>query len=238
MPCFRHKSATFIPASCRLSTSTICVSRNLLVLIKGSLKGEKVRSLWGGLRVGSESRLLTWEDVDWERDRLTLHTPKTEHHKGRDKRVMPLFPELKPLLQDVFDMAEEGEPMVLPFPKGRSDASLRMPMERAIKLAGLEQWPRLWHNLRARRQTEFENDYPTHLVCGWLGNTLAVAHRNYLQVTDEHFAEATGSNSAPTPTNAGVERVHDRVQKRVQEVSGMVGNAPESAPETRKNPPS
>jgi len=47
----------------------------------------------GGLRCPSELRQLRWKDV--LQDRFTVHSPKTEHHAGQDKRVVPLFPELR-----------------------------------------------------------------------------------------------------------------------------------------------
>ncbi len=150
-----------------------------------------VLSRWGGLRVGSEVRRLTWGDIDWERGRILIHSPKTEHHVGRDTRWLPIFPEVAKWLDKWFAEGPEGVP-VLPMLVGRSDASLRKTLERAIERAGAAQWPRLWHNLRATRQTELENQYPTHVVCAWLGNSESVAREHYLQVTDEHFAKATG----------------------------------------------
>ncbi len=33
--------------------------------------------------------------IDWDEERITVTSPKTEHHEGMDKRVIPLFPELK-----------------------------------------------------------------------------------------------------------------------------------------------
>ena len=59
-----------------------------------------------------------------------------------------------------------------------------------ISDAGLELWPRLFHNLRASRQTELENQFPTHVVCQWMGNTPKVAGKHYLQTTEDHFQMA------------------------------------------------
>ena len=54
-----------------------------------------VLSRYGGLRCPSEHLALTWADVDWERNRLRVPSPKTEHHEGRDHRWIPLFPEIR-----------------------------------------------------------------------------------------------------------------------------------------------
>jgi integrase len=46
---------------------------------------------FGGLRVPSEAFSLTWDLVDWERGRLSVPSPKTEH-LGKTHRVIPLTP--------------------------------------------------------------------------------------------------------------------------------------------------
>ena len=42
----------------------------------------------------------------------------------------------------------------------------------------------------ATRQTELEESFPSHVVCKWIGNSLQVARKHYLQTTDEHFDRA------------------------------------------------
>ncbi len=61
----------------------------------------------------------------------------------------------------------------------------------ALRGLGVEPWNRIWHSLRATCQTELEEVFPTHVVCSWLGNSPSVAHKHYLQVTEEHFVKAT-----------------------------------------------
>src|SRR5687767_6032844 len=58
-------------------------------------------------------------------------------------------------------------------------------LHRIIRKAGLTPWPRLFHNLRATRQTELNEQFPAHVVCAWIGNTEKVAQNHYLQVTDD-----------------------------------------------------
>lgn len=65
-----------------------------------------------GLRVPSETHILTWADLDWDKNRPTVHSPKTERYEGKDKRSVPNVPELMAILQDGFDAAEEGEERV------------------------------------------------------------------------------------------------------------------------------
>ena len=146
-------------------------------------------SRWGGLRVGSEVRRLTW-DIDWQRQRFTVRSPKTEHHQGGGSRSIPIFPELAKLLDERFAEADEGETLVLPMLVRCTDTALRQLLVRAIVRAGVEPWPRPWHNMRATRQTELADRFPGHVVCSWLGNSETTAIKHYLRVRDDHFDKA------------------------------------------------
>ncbi|MBN2023296.1 MAG: site-specific integrase, partial [Pirellulales bacterium] len=155
-------------------------------------------SRFGGLRCPSEHLGLRWRDVDWAGGRITVHSPKTEHHEGGASRQIPIFPELRPYLEEVWDQAEPGDEYVIT--RYRNDnANLRTQLERILYKAGLKPWPKLFQNLRSTRQTELAETYPMHVVCEWIGNSQAVAAKHYLQVTDEHFAHATRN---PTPNRA------------------------------------
>ena len=153
-------------------------------------------SRYGGLRCPSEHFLLRWGDILWDQDRFIVHSPKTEGHQGRESRVVPLFAELRPYLEKVFDEAEDGQEFVIHRERTSSE-NLRTHLTRIIKRAGLVQWPRITHNLRASRQTELEAQHPTHIVCSWIGNTPAVAHRHYLQVREVDFAKACSALQNP-----------------------------------------
>ena len=65
-------------------------------------------SRFGGLRCPSEHLALRLEDVDWERERIRVRSPKTEHHEGGAERIIPLFPELRPYLEEVWHQASPG----------------------------------------------------------------------------------------------------------------------------------
>ena len=75
-------------------------------------------------------------------------------------------------------------------------------LKKIITRAGLKPWPKLFQNMRATRQTELSAQFPLHVVCAWLGNSAPIAQKHYLQVTEQHFAEAIGggakSGAAPT----------------------------------------
>jgi hypothetical protein len=131
-------------------------------------------------------------------ERITIPSPKTEHHEGMDKRVIPLFPELKEELLRACELAPEGAIYVVNEkyreaangPNGWRSVNLRTTFKKIVIRAGLEPWPRLFHNLRSSRQTELEERFPTHVVCLWLGNSPDIAREHYLQITDEHWQRA------------------------------------------------
>lgn len=64
---------------------------------------------FGGLRCPSEVSRLRLNDVDWGRDRFLVHSPKTEHHEGKASRWVPIFPELRPHLEEAWETAEPGQ---------------------------------------------------------------------------------------------------------------------------------
>ena len=90
---------------------------------------------------------------------------------------------------EVFEQAEEGAEYVITNYR-RANSNLRTHFQRIVTRAGVQPWPKLFHNLRATRQTELAEFLPGHVVCAWLGNTEDVAKAHYLQVTDAHFAKA------------------------------------------------
>jgi integrase len=168
-------------------------------------------SRFGGLRCPSEHLGLRWADVDWERNRITVHSPKTEHHEGGESRQIPIFAEVRPYLEAVYFAAlETGELPEYIITRYRSpNANLRTQLERIIKLAGLKPWPKLFQNLRSTRETELAETHPLHVVCSWIGNSQAVAAKHYLQVTDADFDRASrggAESGALCPKNAAQNR--------------------------------
>ena len=146
-------------------------------------------SRFGGLRCPSEHLALKWSDVHWNENRFTVHSPKTEHHEGKESRVVPIFPELRTYLEEAYAAAAEGaEHVIARYRDG--NANLRTQLNRIIRRAGLKPWPKLFHNLRSTRETELAETFPIHVVCDWIGNSQAVAKKHYLQITDGHFQQA------------------------------------------------
>ncbi|WP_432212231.1 tyrosine-type recombinase/integrase [Anaerobaca lacustris] len=156
---------------------------------------------YGGLRCPSEVLSLRWDDVNWGRSRLLVRSPKTERHEGGESRVVPIFPELKPILLEAFHEAEEGTEHVVTRYRVQS-ANLRTQAHRIIKRAGLKPWTRTFQNLRASRETELTERFPLHIVTAWLGNSQIIAAKHYLTVRDEDFERAAKSAHETTQCDA------------------------------------
>lgn len=166
---------------------------------------------YGGLRVPSEPLALRWSDVDWARGRITVWSPKTEHHEGRECRQIPLFPELRPYLEAAWDEAEPGTEHVITRYRD-TNSNLRTQFNRIVQKAGLKPWPKPFQNCRSSRETELAAQHPIHVACAWIGNTQAVAAKHYLQVRDEDFERAAIEPPKPEGAESGALRAQNQAQ--------------------------
>lgn len=179
---------------------------------------------YAGIRVPSELLLLTWADVLWDKGRLYIHSPKTERHEGKEGRFVPIFPELKPCLEQSFELAEPGT--VFCINRYRSgNANLRTQLHRICRRAGVVPWGKPFHNMRASRETELAASFPLHVVCEWIGNSATIAQKHYLTVTDADFLKATREVGAAKSDALGAEALHFPVQS-VSDARGLDGTQP------------
>ena len=154
---------------------------------------------FGGFRCPSEHLGLRGRDIDWEHGRMKVTSPKTAHHPGGESRMVPLFPELRPHLEAMFDEAPDGAEYVLSDRYRRMTTfdliNFRSRLLDIIALAGLKPWPKLFQNMRSTRQTELSESFPSHVVCAVVGQqhsgcgqALPASHRRTL--TPEHWGAA------------------------------------------------
>ena len=134
-------------------------------------------------------------------------------------RFCPIFPELRKLLDEAFELAPDGAVYCQRYRRGQN---LGTQMNRIIEAAGVKPWPKTFVNLRSSRRTCF----PNHVINQWLGHSKEVAEKHYLQITPQHWelaesltsrrGNAGGNSSAnqdasteitneKTPANAGVD---------------------------------
>ena len=137
---------------------------------------------YGALRIPSEIRELKWTDINWEKNCFHVHAPKNEHHEDEGDRVVPLFPEVRKALDELWDKPESE---VYVLPRLRHTTNVLPTLQRIIKRAGLKVWPKAWQNMRATRATELENEFGSHKATRWCGHSEKIAEAHYWMVTDD-----------------------------------------------------
>ncbi len=129
--------------------------------------------------------------MHFDQGKLIVRSPKTEAHAGGAWREVPLFPRLREILQAWRTAAPAAAVYVI----ARRDGGVnwRTRLTRLIARAGILPWPKLFHNMRASRESELAARYPLPTVCRWLGHRPEVAAAHYLMQTnkDGAFQDAT-----------------------------------------------
>ncbi len=159
-----------------------------------------------GLRMPSEVCRLTWADVAWEAKRLTVYSPKTEHHEGKESRVVPLFPAVEAELLKLYTLDGEASKDDRIFPMISPETNLRTALLRLIKAAGVKQWPKLWHNLRASAASDMARALPAYIATAICGHSEEIAREHYWTVRDEDLQMALGSPEIGAPIGAPISR--------------------------------
>jgi integrase len=152
-----------------------------------TLERRAILALWifAGLR-REEPSFLTRECVDLVNRRLTVFSPKTERHAGRDRRITPSCATLAPILAEYMETTSgaPGDKLVAKQLHG-------YPLDGARKRAGVW-WPRRAQNLRVSCENDWlEQNIPAHVVASWIGHTVGVQSRHYAIVLDSYFKRVT-----------------------------------------------
>ncbi len=188
------------------SERSFYVSREVIVAVLAKCPNIQWRAIVGlaryaGLRCPSELQQLKWSDIDWSKKLLTVHSPKTEYDAGHSVRIVPVAPEIQPILFELCEMATEGD--VLLFPKLKaSSGNLRTSFHKIIMRAEHKPWPRLFQNLRGSCETDWVGVHPAHEVASWLGHSPTIAVKHYLKHKDLNVQAATGPGKWVKKSNA------------------------------------
>ncbi len=188
-----------------------------------------------GVRVPSEPFSMVWSDIDWEKRRIRIPSPKTECH-GKSYRMAPILPEILPHLETLYAVAPEGAVHIFARLRDReshkaavkgfwSAFNLRTALQKKLAKNGIVPWPKLWHALRASAETDLARQFSLASVTAWLGNSPKVAATNYLMVTDADFDSASGNatqNATHTvPETVGKGRIAEPKNAKTPDFSGV-----------------
>ncbi|MDA1214666.1 MAG: phage integrase SAM-like domain-containing protein, partial [Planctomycetota bacterium] len=177
---------------------------------------------FSGLRVPSETHLLKWSSVDFERKQLiAVYAPKTDSY-----RTVPIVPELLTILADAYAIAA-GSPDAVPSPTSAVVTVPRHNRHRMMKLilerAGIKPWGDLFQTLRRSAETDFARENPQHAVSSWIGHSMQVSERNYLMMTNDlidaassrplmsESKSASKSSSKSASVKPGIVMQHDAI---------------------------
>jgi len=124
---------------------------------------------FGGLRVPSELLSLRFRDIDGEVIRVADDT-KTGF------REVPLFPEIRVVFNRLTSNSDDF------IFSGRSRSWFRKILERSIRRSGVQQWEKLWINLRSSFVTDLARmGYDERTMDSIVGNSAAVRRKHYVQ---------------------------------------------------------
>lgn len=231
----REKQITDNPFIVTKVTPTIDQSRNVyigrdtVVKIIETIPDPEWKLIVGlsrfcGLRAPSEILSLTWDCILWDKKRIVVKSPKTEHYEGKDSRVIPMFEGILPLLEAVYDQAEPGgSPFVIARRRGMFDklkdgrnTNLGTLFKKYILRAGEIPWSKPFHAMRASLETDLLNDgrVKPHTIARWVGHGIQIALKHYARIKDEDF-------------DAMTERVESgAISKKVSKHTKMTGRNP------------
>jgi integrase len=143
----------------------------------------------GGLRVPSELTTMRWHDIDWERNRILVRSPKTERHAGHREREVPLFPPLRVELEKLrLQVQPKEDDFVIQSFQGTWN--LHEPFRKIAIAAGLGKIVRPFDNMRMTRSNEVIREFGETKENLWIGHSRVVMQDHYYRLSDEDFAEA------------------------------------------------
>jgi len=172
---------------------------------------------YAGLRVPSESHGLTWEDVDFQRNRLRVHSVKTERHAGKALRFVPITANLRPVLDAAF-AAREGTCVVTLRGNGYIHDGLR----RIVRAAKVKEWPDLYQTLRSSFEKELTHlgGFHDSTAAQWTGHSVSVARKHYTHgIPDELYGKAAAFDTV---------KATQKATKQGLELGGKSGILPEN----------
>lgn len=166
---------------------------------------------YAGMRP-EEALLAEWEGVDFERGLFTFRSPKTEHHPGKDRRTIPLFPRVLSALRALCGDSKPNGGFILAGAQwarkreyiANGGQAAITEIKTIVKDAGVEQVSALPTNMRGSCSTDLKNAFPEHVVDTWLGHSKAIANRHYDVITPANLQMAVMVDCFSTVNHAPI----------------------------------
>ena len=147
----------------------------------------------GGLRCPSELQRLKWADINWEQNRFVVRAPKTERYVQHSKRIVPLFPELRKVLDQHFFSLDETDDNEFVIASLRNTSwNLQHMFDKISNRAGLGEVERPFDNMRMSRSNEVLTRWGAVKESLWIGHSTKTMIKHYLCLSDTDFSEAAG----------------------------------------------
>jgi integrase len=197
-----------------------------------------VLARWCGLRIPSEIRELRWRDVLWDKNRIVVRSPKTEHHAGKGMRMPRLFPIVRRYLKALRRLRPDAKPDDYVF-RCEVRKNVHWTVYRRCRELGIR-WPKLFINLRASCATDLAERYPSHVCLAWLGHTERIADTHYRMVTESYYRRSgkpTARKSKATLRSADVELMQRALQHTRPLVSMECTDQPADSENCPENTP-
>ena len=137
---------------------------------------------FSGLRIPSESHILTWENVDWKLKRLHVYAPKTD-----SIRVVPIVTQLFEILEKARALASSKTDKIVQM----STNNLHRNFKQMLTAAGIDVWDDLFQTLRRSCETDLAKHCPQGSVSRWIGHSMRVSGEHYLMDDDSVMDAAT-----------------------------------------------
>ena len=143
------------------------------------------------MRIPSEFTDLTWDDVDFEKNKILIHSPKTRH-LGKHARLVPIFSRVSPLLVELH--GRRGDEIYV-FEGLRLITNVGKIAKDICKRANVTPWGNFWNSIRASAETDLMDRFGLRRACQWSGNSAATAMKNYALVRSEDYDDSGENNS-------------------------------------------
>jgi hypothetical protein len=95
-----------------------------------------------------------------------------------------------------------------------------LPLEAGVRRASDGPGEAAIGSREGERQTELAEQFPSHVVCAWLGNSEDIARKHSYQVTDDYFAQATAAGVRTPPRAPSTATLATPVSARDEEPEG------------------